>query len=124
MFLTRFAQIILKSTAIATGLMPAVGASVPGAAPFVAKVESEISNIAGLVTTAEVIGQTLGTKGADKARSVAPLVAQEILRSSFMANKKIKDPTAFNKACETIGGGVADLLNSLHEDGIDEKNKA
>ena len=83
-------------------------------------------NATGLVPTAETIGETVkaNDQAIDKAKAIAPLVAQEILISAFMANKKIADPVKFQAACTALAGNFADPLNSLHADGVNSESKA
>jgi hypothetical protein len=41
-----------------------------------------------------------------------------------MTNKKIADPVKFQAACTALAGDFADLLNSLHADGVNSESKA
>jgi hypothetical protein len=46
---------------------------------------------------------------------VVPLISQIVQQSQIMTGKKIKNEAQFIAACQTIGGGVADLLNSIED---------
>ena len=81
------------------------------------QVSDDLTKIAGVVTTVEAIAQAMTTPapGAERLRMATPLVAQIVLQSDVLVGHKIKDQAAFYKACASIGGGMADLLNSLEE---------
>ena len=64
----------------------------------------------------EVFGQVLGTNGPDKLKAATPSV-QQILLSSLVAGKKIKDEELFKSGSIKVTDGVAEILNSLDEDG-------
>lgn len=57
-----------------------------------------------------------GMSGADKAKYLAPLVAQIVLSGSIVSGKKIANQPLFLQGCGNLGGAMADILNSLHED--------
>jgi hypothetical protein len=46
-----------------------------------------------------------------------------ILRSTMLANHSIANPDLFNQGVNGVAGGFADILNSLHADGIQVQNK-
>ena len=119
-FLSKFAGILLKGIAIATGLMPLVAQSFPGAGGVVTVVENNLARIVQIVVEIEMIGQLKGLPGAEKAKAAGPLVAQIILQSSLMSGKKIANAELFNQGCVNIAGGMADVLNSLHPDAAQE----
>lgn len=114
-FLKKLGTILAKATSIWFGLSGALGAAYPNATGAIVKIDSEISLIAQEVVRVEAIGQVLNTPGTDKYKAVAPLIAQLILQSPFMAGKKIKDEAGWLKGCSEIGGGFADCLNALEE---------
>jgi len=121
-FLKKLGQILLKGTQIAVGIMPVVQQSFPTSQP-VQQVTDTLTAVAGVIAQVEVIGQALGQPGSQKLIAAAPLVAQVVLQSAFMAKHEIADPAKFNAACTTIAGGVADLMNSLKEN-VETVNKA
>ncbi len=120
-FLVKFAAILLRATSIVTGLSPLIP---PAASVAVSRIESELVQLAGVITSVEAIGQVLTIPGADKAKAAGPLVAQVVLQSALMVNKKIADPVKFAAACQALGGDFADLLSSLHESAVQIQDKA
>lgn len=121
-FLTKLGQILRKGVEIYTGIAPVVSGMFPGTAGAVQTVSQDLAEIAGIVTTVEVIGQTLNQPGSQKLVAATPLVAQVILKSSILANHKIADPVLFQAGCQKIADGMADVMNSLHDD-IETVNK-
>lgn len=117
-FLSKLGAAALKFTQIAVGVAPVVSQAVPQSAGVVGAAVSEIGQLADIIQLVEVAGQAAGQKGPQKLTMAAPLVAQAVLRSSALAGKKIADDALFQKACAGIAGGFADLLNSLHPDGV------
>jgi hypothetical protein len=115
-FLKTFGDIVLKGAAIATIVQPLLPPGpVSGTITAVTGGLAQIVNIIGMV---EVSGQALQLGGAQKLVMATPLVSQVIMQSPFMIGKVIKDSAKFNKAVEGIASNMADLLNSLHEDGV------
>ncbi len=122
-FLQKLGTILLKVTQVITGFQPIQQVTYPQAGNIVTKIISELSMLSALVVQAEAMGQALGIKGPDKAKAIAPLVAQMVLQSEMMVNRKISDPVKFQAGCQELGGAIADILNSL-DDKIDTENKA
>jgi len=112
-FLKKFGSIVLKLTEIVAGVAPTVVKDFPGASGVVQIISKDLAEIGNVIGQVEVIGQVLGTVGADKLKAAVPLVTQVILSSSLMAGKKIADPAKFQVAVSEITSAVADLLNSL-----------
>ncbi|MGH9594807.1 MAG: hypothetical protein ACRD5L_17080 [Bryobacteraceae bacterium] len=116
-WLKKFGQAILKITQVVLGIAPVVESAVPQLAAAGGKVVSELTQIAGVVTTAEgmfaAVADPAAKTGSQKLTAAAPFVAQIIHASEFMVGKNIKDPDLFEKATTEITSGVADLLNSL-----------
>lgn len=103
------------TTWVAKGL-PLVGSTITAIFPGAEGVVDTFTGIIGAViavegTIASIL--TSNATGPDKARAAGNLAAQYILAAPFMHDKKIKDSAGFQKACATIAGGVADLLNSI-----------
>lgn len=119
-FLSKLGGLIVKGLAIVTGIAPIIQQIAPQAAGALTVVSSDLVQIASIVQNVEVFGQSLGLSGADKLRGAGPLVAQIVLTSALMANKKVANGPLFTQACTEIAGGVADLLNSLHADAVTE----
>ncbi len=122
-FLQKLGTILLKVTQVITGFQPIQQVTYPQASNVVTKVLSELSLLSGLVVQAEAMGQALGIKGPDKAKAIAPLVAQMVLQSEMMVGREIGDVALFQKGCIGLGGDIADILNSLKPK-IDTQDKA
>ena len=121
-FLTKLGNILLKATQIVTGFAPLAKVAMPGQADKIDVISQDLAEVAQVVSTMEVIGQTLKIPGAQKLQGVTPLVAQIILRSAIVANHKIQDPVLFQGGCQKIADGMADILNSL-EDKVESISK-
>lgn len=115
-FLKTLGQLILKGVQIWLGFAPIVSQQVGGG--VVQKVSRDLAEIARIVVDMEALGQQSGMPGTERAKAAGPLVAQIILDSTLLSGGKIAQPDLFAAACVTIAGGVADVLNSLHADGI------
>lgn len=123
-FLKKFGAAVLKGLAIVSGVAPLVEQSLPSS--IAAKMNvgiSDLTQLAGIITTVESVGQSLSLPGPQKLTAAAPLVAQAVLQSTFMLNKTIADQAGFTKACGEIAGGIADLLNSLHDNSVQVQSK-
>lgn len=105
---------------IVTGVGPIFAASIPKAAGTITIVTSDLQQIAGVIQTIEAAAAaaTAPIPGAEKLQMATPLVAQAILQSSLLAGHKIANPTLYNQGAEKIASGMADVLNSLHEDAV------
>jgi len=115
-FLTKLGQILRKGLEIYTGFSPIISGMISGSGNVVQTISRDLTEIANIITTVEVIGQTLNQAGPDKLKAATPLVAQVILQSSILANHKIGDPALFQAGCQKLADGMADVLNSLHDD--------
>lgn len=118
-FLTKLGSILLKATQIVTGIAPFIPSAQQGAYTIISRDLEQVSQI---IAQVEVFGQVLGTPGPDKLKAATPAVAQIILQSSLLANHKIADPVLFKAGCTKIADGMADVMNSLH-DNIDTVDK-
>lgn len=121
-WLKRIGGIVVKSLQIATGFMPLVQGVAKGTEgeKVVNQISDDLTKIAGAVSTVEVVfaavNDPAAKTGAQKLQAVTPLIQQIILQSEIMVGKKIHNEQAFITACQTIGGGVADLLNAIEND--------
>jgi hypothetical protein len=120
-FLKKLGQIILKATEIFAGFAPIVQTEFPGLSGTVQTVSNDLAQIANIVVAVEAAGQSLNIPGADKLKAAAPQVAQIILKSALLVNHKIANPDLFQQGSTKIADGVADILNSLH-DNIDTQS--
>lgn len=117
-FLTKLGTIIAKVTAVATGIAPLF----PQYDKETGKVVDTLNGVAAIVMNVEVFGQVLNTPGADKLKAATPLVAQIIMQSDMMAGKKINDPVLFKQGVEKVAGGIADILNSVKDNEVNEES--
>lgn len=113
-FLKKLGSIIAKGVQIALGVAPAFEGLMP--ASTAAIVQQDLTQLSGIITTVEAMGQALSLSGNQKLTAAGPLVAQLIMQSSVMVGKKVADPTLFQKACTEYAQATVDLLNSLHAD--------
>lgn len=100
------------------GFAPVIEKTLPQTGQTVQIISKDLAAILDEVTNVEAIGQLQGLAGADKAKVLGPIVANIILGSAPLTGKKVANPTLFATACQEIGAGAADLLNSLHEDSV------
>lgn len=118
-FLKKIGTIALKITQIATGFSPLLQQVLPtNAGGTVAQVTDDLTKVAGMIQTVEVIGTALadkGISGPDKLKAAIPLVAQVVLQSEFVIGKKIKDETKFQAGVSQLASGMADILSSIEE---------
>jgi hypothetical protein len=117
-FLKRLGEIISTVAGIFTGFSPFLQKEVPQTGQVIQIISKDLSAIMDQVANIEAIGQLKGLPGPEKAKLLGPIVANIILGSASMAGKKIANQPLFLQGCQEIGGGVADLLNSLDEDSL------
>lgn len=122
-FLSKLGAVLLKGIGVATGFLPLISQAFPSTTGSIATISKDIAEISVVVAQIEAIGQLRGLPGPEKAKAAGPLVAQILLRSSILSGQKVAQPELFNQGCVTIAGGVADVLNSLHPDGVKEESK-
>lgn len=115
-FLSVLGTIITTGERLFLGFAPTITQNIPGTANTVQVISKDFAAVGDAVTSIEAIGQLQGLSGPDKAKAVGPLVAQIILNGSLVAGRPIQDQAKFQAACVTIGGAVADVLDSLHPD--------
>lgn len=112
-------QIAGKVVAVITGFAPALVALTPTKKDdeIYAKIADPLTQVAGIIIQVEGMAQALDQPlpGTEKLKMATPIVAQIILNSGIMVNKKIANPELFKQGCSSIASGVADVLNSLKE---------
>lgn len=118
--LSKIGSLILKGVSIISGIAPFVN---PKASQAVGVVSRDLEQIAGIIAQVEVVGQALSIKGPEKLKAAGPLVAQVILSSSLLVGHKIGDPSLFAEGSSDIANGIAKVLNSLKDNGIQEDSK-
>lgn len=106
-WLKKVGSLVLKITGLITAVVPATTGG---------KLATDLDAIAQIVIAVEVMGQVLGTAGADKLKAATPLVAQIVLQSGLMAGHKIANPVLFQQGAAEIAAGMADVLNSLKDE--------
>jgi hypothetical protein len=114
-FLKKLGSILLRATEIAAGFAPIAQMSFPGQSDKIQTVSNDLAQIANIIVTVEAVGQSLNLPGAQKLQAAAPQVAQIILQSAVLSNHKIANTVLFQGGCQKIADGMADVLNSLHD---------
>lgn len=123
-FLTKLAEIFAKGLQIVGVFAPTIEKVLPGpAAAVVQTVSKDLSEMAQVILDAEQVGVALQLKGPDKLKAATPGIADIILESALLANHKIANPDLFSQGATKIADGMADVVNSLHTDGITVTNK-
>lgn len=119
-FLKKLGQVIANIAGIVTGVGPIFSAAVPKAGSTIAVITTDLQQIAGVIQTVEAIGAaaTTAIPGAEKLRMATPLVAQAILQSTLLAGKHIANETLYKQGAQKVADGMADILNSLHDNGV------
>lgn len=117
-FLKKLGQGIVKGLQIAGRVEGVIGPELPGGVRstidnVLARGDSELLELSGIITQVEAIGATLNLPGPDKLKAAEPLVAQLLLRSPLLLEKKVKDTALFQQAAAELAQGMVDLLNSL-----------
>jgi hypothetical protein len=115
-FLKKLGNIISTVAGIFVGFSPILQREIPQTGTIIQTISKDLAAIGDAVVAAESFGQLAGLSGADKAKYLAPQVAQIMLSSTLIAGKKIVDPAKFLVDCGKLGGCVADILNDVHGD--------
>ena len=91
---------------------------------FVGKTIEPLQQVAAIIVQVEAMAQTLDVPlpGTDKLKMATPIVAQIILQSGVLAGKKIANPELFKQGCASVASGMADVLNSIKESGVETKD--
>lgn len=116
-FLTKLGQLLAQAVPGVSAIGPIVAALIPKSAKAVGVVQDDLAKVAEVVANVEALGQLWGKVGADKAAASAPLVAQVILNSAMLGGHPVANQELFMKGCAEIGGGMADVMNSLKVQG-------
>lgn len=121
-FLKKAGLDILKVGSVVTGIQPyiseagqIISAIAPSSAGTVTKVESEISQLLGVVTDVEAVGAAMSPNlsGPQKLQAAIPLVGQVVSASAAMVGKKIQNPALYAQAMQEFAQAAADLANAL-----------
>lgn len=121
-FLKKLGGYIAQGAKIVGLIQPTVATMFPGAADKIDVVSRDLAQIGDIIVTVEAIGQTAGMPGPDKLKAAGPLVAQVILKSAVVGNKKVANSALFQQGAAKVADGMADVLNSLHEDSVPASN--
>lgn len=116
--LGRVLSVITNLAGIAAGVGPILqpflgskGGAVEG------KVVNDLTAIGQTIAAGEAFLQTPGS-GPAKLAAATPLVANIVRTSELISGHKIANETLFIQGCSKMTSGMADILNSLHADGI------
>lgn len=91
------AEAFARSKGVPDGLMDAI---------------DTLEEIADDIVKVEIVGQSSGLSGQQKAEAAAKLVAQALLKSKILGGHAPADEATFLRGCQSIASGVADVLNS------------
>ncbi len=119
-FLTKIGKLILKGTRYIVGISSTVQRVSPDG-----RVETfvdKLLEIRDVIIKLEAVGQALHLTGVNKLKGAAALVAQVILGSGVMINRKIGNEAMFLQGATKMADGMADVLNSLKDDNIETEN--
>jgi hypothetical protein len=123
-FLSKLAEYFAKGLQIISIFAGVTAKVLPGPiATEVQVVSQDLDQVGQVILDSEQIAVALGLKGPDKLKAAAPRVADILLRSAMLANHKIANSTLFTQGATKIADGMADVINSLHPDGIVVVNK-
>lgn len=117
-FLSKLAELFAKGLQILGVFQPIVSAVVPGLAAPIQVVSKDLTEAFQVIVDTEEVGAALQLKGPDKLKAAAPRIADIILQSAALANHKVANPDLFNQGTTKVADGLADIVNSLHTDGI------
>lgn len=123
-FLSKLAEYFAKGLQIVAVFAGVSAKILPGSVNTEIQVVSQdLKEIGQVILDAEEVGVALSLKGPDKLKAAAPKVADILLESAMLANHKIANPALFTQGATKIADGMADVINSLHTDGITVTNK-
>lgn len=113
-FLKRAGQILANVASVEAGLEPIFKGALPASAgPTIDKADllfKQVVAIEGAFAAAFPTGQT----GAQKLIASASLIGPVLQSVDTIRGKSIANEAAYQKAVQTIAGGIADLMNSLN----------
>lgn len=125
-FLSKLGSLLARGIAVLTGLAPLLtplfGAKAQQAAGVVGTVSNDLTAVGQIVVSAEALLQTAGG-GAAKLAAAAPLVVNLIKGSELVSNHKIANETLFIQGCTDLTSAVAEILNSLSADGVQQSGQ-
>lgn len=110
--------------AIVAGLIsPLIAQAKQGqAAKVTATIQNDISVLGGIIANVDAVGQSLGLTGAQKFQAALPQIGKAIAGTALLANHKIANQALYDKAVAEYTQATVDLLNALHDDGVDTQS--
>ena len=110
-FLKKLGAILAKGAAVLTGISPFF----PQYEGQTAKARDILDEILDTVVKVEAFSAALAqpVPGPEKLKAASPIVAQLILKSNLLTNKKISNPTLFQEGVAKVTNGMVDILNSI-----------
>jgi hypothetical protein len=95
--------------------LPILKMVTPSAAPVIDKIDSELTQFAGIVANVEAISTALSTPnpGAVKLQQAIPAVGQVVAQSALLVGKTIANQALYNQALQEYAQATVDLMNSL-----------
>jgi hypothetical protein len=122
-FLSKLVEYFEKGLQILNLFQPTIQMVDNKAGMITQTVSKDMNEIYLVLADVEKEALALGLKGPDKLKMAVPLVEDIILRSASLANHKVANPDLFKQGVEKLTSGAADIVNSLHTDGIESVNK-
>lgn len=117
-FLSKLSLIFAKGLQLVGLFQPAIQQINPQAGQAVQIVSQDLTQVFGAVVDAERIGEALKLPGPQKLQAAIPLIGDIILKSSALANHKVKNQELFDQGLAKVADGSADIVNSLDDSGI------
>lgn len=114
-FLKQLGQDIVNAIGKIAPFLPILKMVAPSAAPAIDKIDSELTQFAGIVANVEAISTALSTPnpGTVKLQQAIPAVGQVIAQSALMVGKSIANQALYDQALQEYAQATVDLLNSL-----------
>ncbi|MCX6551188.1 MAG: hypothetical protein NTY02_09330 [Acidobacteria bacterium] len=118
-WLKKIGIILAKSAEILAFGGPVISALIPGKRDdqIVAVAQSVIGQAIQVVVQVEAFGAALALSGADKLKAAVGPIAEILLQ--FLKGRKIHDAAKFRAGVEKFTAGLADILSSLDDGGIE-----
>lgn len=119
-FLTKLLQILGKGAQIAGLFQPLVSQESPKAGVVVQTISKDIAEGMQVIVDAEKIAASLGSNvsGEEKLKIAIPLMSDVILQSAALSGHTIANVDLYNQGVSKLTDGMADIVNSLHPDGL------
>jgi hypothetical protein len=122
-FLSKVAEYLQQGLRVLGIFAPTVEELAPQTTGTIQTISKDLTEIFDAIVDAERIGVALSLKGPDKLKAAIPAVSDIILQSAALSNHKIQNIDLYNQGVAKVAGGAADIVNSLHTDGITVTNK-